>query len=818
MYRSTLPYACGAFAMLILLVALSALSLAHPFSDSIYSLSSYNIVVGDAAVGSSKDSSSSGPRWVTASLTSLPSLACHKAVVVERGAAETLCAIGGDSRDAYCYPLDALGTPANAGGGLAYSLAEPLSYHATVVISNYTYVLGGYIRSSNSQRGDVYCIPPDVQGDIAPTNVMPQPIDQHAAVAVGNRVYVIGGYDDPHRSYLSDVWSTDIVTNCPPRNSLKWDTRSSLPTGIAGHAAASVVLDNGEKFIYVIGGLTGSPGPHSTLTNTVRYTKVMSNGELSKWVNLGPVTGTLGNETITMPGAWMLTAAVSGRYLYVMGGTPSKSDPFIPLTNTYRARIQDDGALEWLALPASLPIPLHSHAAAVSRYGNLYVVAGISSTGPQNQVYYTPLLDFEKRDTPPHGPARYGDTITYTLKLTNLGVRDFVTLTITDTVRSPVAADFAFHDPTGTCPGRVGTDTITCSIPSLALDATKELTFQVTISQPILSPPLSWEPSEEKGGHTPVSPESDDCSNLSSLENIEPLLVVAPRGDLLRCMATGCLADLSLSKNRSLDQVIAGTNVTYTLVVTNTGPSDASDVLVVDRLPSGTRYVTATPPAVNGTGVVTWQLGTLRSGYSETLRLAVQVSASVTGCLLNIAGVASGIPDGNPINNTGIDCTLIDTRSDMSITKQGYPSKVAWGDALTYTLLITNNGPSDAYGVVVTDTLPEGFTFSSSLPSSNGSGSLIWHSSTLRAGDSWAIIVMGSANSSASGLLIDTAAVGSNVSDDDLSNNHDQVLTEAPVPVVNKAYVCENGLWCQESNTVINSQFSVYLPVVFKDK
>jgi hypothetical protein len=42
------------------------------------------------------------------------------------------------------------------------------------------------------------------------------------------------------------------------------------------------------------------------------------------------------------------------------------------------------------------------------------------------------------------------------------------------------------------------------------------------------------------------------------------------------------------------------------------------------------------------------------------------------------------------------------------------------------------------------------------------------------------------------------------------------VWTEAPISVMNKATVCDGTLWCQESNTVFNPQFDVYLPVIFK--
>ena len=52
-------------------------------------------------------------------------------------------------------------------------------------------------------------------------------------------------------------------------------------------------------------------------------------------------------------------------------------------------------------------------------------------------------------------------------------------------------------------------------------------------------------------------------------------------------------ADLSITKTDDADPVVAGTDLTYTLVVTNDGPSDATNVVVTDPLPAGTSFVSA---------------------------------------------------------------------------------------------------------------------------------------------------------------------------------------------------------------------------------
>ena len=56
-------------------------------------------------------------------------------------------------------------------------------------------------------------------------------------------------------------------------------------------------------------------------------------------------------------------------------------------------------------------------------------------------------------------------------------------------------------------------------------------------------------------------------------------------------------ADLKVEKTDSPDPVVAGTNLTYTLKVTNLGPSDNAGFTLSDTIPAGTTFVSATSPA-----------------------------------------------------------------------------------------------------------------------------------------------------------------------------------------------------------------------------
>ena len=92
-------------------------------------------------------------------------------------------------------------------------------------------------------------------------------------------------------------------------------------------------------------------------------------------------------------------------------------------------------------------------------------------------------------------------------------------------------------------------------------------------------------------------------------------------------------ADLSITKSGSADPVIAGEDLTYTLVVTNDGPSDATGVVVTDPIPAGTSFVSADNGGTEAAGTVTWNLGALADGASTTVHVTVHVDEGRTADL-----------------------------------------------------------------------------------------------------------------------------------------------------------------------------------------
>lgn len=125
------------------------------------------------------------------------------------------------------------------------------------------------------------------------------------------------------------------------------------------------------------------------------------------------------------------------------------------------------------------------------------------------------------------------------------------------------------------------------------------------------------------------------------------------------CDAVSNSADVSVSMNANLNAYIAGQPLTYTAVVSNDGPGNASNVSIVDIFPPAftnpswtcTATAGASCPA-SGNGHITHAVN-LPSGGSVTYEITGTVAASASGSLTNsLTAAVTGIDDPDPANNT----------------------------------------------------------------------------------------------------------------------------------------------------------------------
>src|SRR5262249_7242423 len=151
---------------------------------------------------------------------------------------------------------------------------------------------------------------------------------------------------------------------------------------------------------------------------------------------------------------------------------------------------------------------------------------------------------------------------------------------------------------------------------------------------------------------------------------------------------------------------VIGSNLVYTLTVTNFGPNTAKGTVLTHNLPAGVVFVSATTTrgSVSQTsGVVTANLGNMTLGSTATI--AVTVLPVTTGTIVSSATVSSTEPEINPPNNSASVSTLVQPPSaDLAISFSAAPNPTIVGGTLTYTATVLNNGPSTASGVVITNT------------------------------------------------------------------------------------------------------------------
>jgi uncharacterized repeat protein (TIGR01451 family) len=184
------------------------------------------------------------------------------------------------------------------------------------------------------------------------------------------------------------------------------------------------------------------------------------------------------------------------------------------------------------------------------------------------------------------------------------------------------------------------------------------------------------------------------------------------------------VADLSLTKTPNNERPNVGEQVTFTLDLRNDGPDPATNISVRDQLPSGVSFVSATPSTGSydrQTGL--WLIDELASRSAASLQIVATVDT--IGMITNVAEVIAvdqADPDSTPGNNDpdedDQDSATIDPPViDLSLAKAANPLRPSVGGELVYTLLLRNEGPDRATGIVVEDRLPEGVTFVSATPS-----------------------------------------------------------------------------------------------------
>jgi uncharacterized repeat protein (TIGR01451 family) len=243
-------------------------------------------------------------------------------------------------------------------------------------------------------------------------------------------------------------------------------------------------------------------------------------------------------------------------------------------------------------------------------------------------------------------------------------------------------------------------------------------------------------------------------------------------------------ADLSIVKRALSPKVVPGTEETFELLVTNDGPSTAHNVVVSDQLPGELSFVSASPGCGEAGGTVTCTVASLDSGASQTFQVTGRVASSLDDCLENTARVTADTPDPYAPNNESTICAPFEGRTDLSISKTASDAALPLGGGqVVYTLVVRNDGPSDATGVTVTDPMAQGLTLVAADASqgacSTTNNRLSCNLGRLREGGSAQVLV--TANTwGTGGSITNTATVSADQAEPDPSDNTDSATVSVP--------------------------------------
>jgi uncharacterized repeat protein (TIGR01451 family) len=266
-------------------------------------------------------------------------------------------------------------------------------------------------------------------------------------------------------------------------------------------------------------------------------------------------------------------------------------------------------------------------------------------------------------------------------------------------------------------------------------------------------------------------------------------------------------ADISVTNSTAVGTLLAGNNISYTITVTNGGPNVAQTIDLSDVIPTGTTFVsdvqtagpafTLTNPAVGSGGTIDGTIASLASGASATFTVVAQVPSSTTSgtSIVDVANVSTVTQDPSLANNTATVTKSVLTSSNLSLTNSTSSATVVAGDTITYTLTVSNAGPSDAQTVQISDTVPAGTTFVSdnqtsgpaftlTSPAAGGTGTINGTRSTLASGASatFSVVVLVPAGATGGTSIADSASVTTATTDPNLANNSQTVTTGVVTP------------------------------------
>jgi uncharacterized repeat protein (TIGR01451 family)/fimbrial isopeptide formation D2 family protein len=319
---------------------------------------------------------------------------------------------------------------------------------------------------------------------------------------------------------------------------------------------------------------------------------------------------------------------------------------------------------------------------------------GPFAAGPAHAQAELLVPGLEVSKTPSQASALAGEGDSYAIHIHNAGAGAAREVVVVDTLPGGMtyAAGSATADPTtGFYEQSATSSSVTWKIAEVPAGADVEITVPVGIE--------------------PAVPSGSELTNEVAVHSVEQPTPISAEGTI----ATTARADVQAEKSVLGDgPAVPGTQLTYVLGATDKGPSTARAVKLTDALPAGLSYVSASAGCSVSAPIVTCEAGALEPGHSASFEVVVAVAGDVTGTIANTVHATSSTPDPEPANNEASVEVPAQPSADLKLVKTALTPEVLDSQHASFSLVATNQGPSDAAAAEIVDTLPTGLTYASS--------------------------------------------------------------------------------------------------------
>ncbi len=310
---------------------------------------------------------------------------------------------------------------------------------------------------------------------------------------------------------------------------------------------------------------------------------------------------------------------------------------------------------------------------------------------------------------------------------------------------------------------------------------------------------LSTQPAQVPNIFLPITFYSDTGSGTSLLVDWVYVRQYRDPEPMVTLGAEQGLIDMAITQEDFPDPLYAGEALTYELTISNTSNLEAPGVVLTDTLPGEVELISVDPSQGDCTpaeGVILCSLNTIPA--LSTASITVVVTTTMDGMISNLATVGSPGFDFNMSNNATEALTMVNPSADLRVAVQGNPEVLLPGSILTYTITVTNQGPSDVLGVTMTDTLPGEVRFIGTSPNICDVNGLevTCPLGDLNQAEEASIVITTTVVITQTMELIDSATTSSaSIHDPNLNNNTTETanLVDTTPPIVNWERPVENG-------------------------